>query len=129
MAGGDVEWVFGEMASDEAAASGEDLMGNGYLAFNNNVRGYLRSMSCGASSWEVDVIGTTGRIRSLNNAEKFELIRTIPGGRRGGGVPAKCPFPWPVRMQGMGLTIVDDIVNAIETGRPPKCTGKMDGKR
>ena len=25
MAGGDVEWVFGEMASDEAAASGEDL--------------------------------------------------------------------------------------------------------
>jgi len=29
----------------------------------------------------------------------------------------------------MGLTIVDDIVNAIETGRPPKCTGKMDGKR
>ena len=31
MAGGDVEWVVGELASDEAAASGEDLMGNGYL--------------------------------------------------------------------------------------------------
>ena len=28
----------------------------------------------------------------------------------------------------MGLTIVDDIVNAIETGRPPKCTGE-DGRQ
>ena len=127
MAGGDVEWVFGEMASDEAAASEKDLMGNGYLAFNNSVRGYLRSMFCGASSWEVDVIGTAGRIRSLNNAEEFELIRTIPGGRRGGGVPAKFPFPWPVRMEGMGLTIVADIVAAIETGQPPKCAGE-DGR-
>jgi len=127
MAGGDVEWVFGEMASDEAAASEKDLMGNGYLAFNNSVRGYLRSMFCGASSWEVDVIGTAGRIRSLNNGEEFELIRTIPGGRRGGGVPAKCPFPWPVRMEGMGLTIVADIIAAIETGQPPKCAGE-DGR-
>ena len=89
MAGGDVEWVFGEMASDEAAASEKNLMGNGYLAFNNSVRGYLRSMFCGASSWEVDVIGTAGRIRSLNNAEEFELIRTIPGGRRGGPMKAR----------------------------------------
>ncbi|MDP6999991.1 MAG: hypothetical protein QF569_28335 [Candidatus Poribacteria bacterium] len=55
MAGGDVEWVFGEMTSDEASASEKDLMGNGYLVFNNGVRGYLRSMFCGASSWEVDV--------------------------------------------------------------------------
>ena len=31
-------------------------------------------------------------------------------------------------MQGMGLTIVADIVNAIETGQPPKCTGE-DGRQ
>jgi predicted dehydrogenase len=122
MAGGNVEWVFGEMESDEAAAGEGDLMGNGYLGFDNGVRAYLRSMSCGAASWEVDVIGTEGRIRSLNNAEEFELIRTIPGGRRGRGVPAKVPFPWPVRMQGMGLTIVADLINAIETGQPPKAS-------
>ena len=127
MAGGHVEWVFGEMQSDEAAAGETDLMGNGYLAFDNGVRAYLRSMSCGAAPWEVDVVGTTGRIRSLNNAEQFELIRMIPGGRRGRGVPAKCPFPWPVRMQGMGLTIVADLINAIETGQPPKCSGD-DGR-
>ena len=127
MAGGNVKWVFGEMQSDEAAAGENDIMGNGYLVFDNGVRGYLRSTACGSASWEVDVIGTSGRIRSLNNAEKFELIRMLPGGRRGRGVPALCPFPYPVRMQGMGLTIVDDIINAIENGGAPKCSGE-DGR-
>ena len=56
MADGEVEWVFGEMASDEATASEKGLTGNGYLVFNNGVRGYLRIMPCGASSWEIDVI-------------------------------------------------------------------------
>ena len=127
MAGGNVEWVFGEMESDEAAAGETDLSGNGYLVFDNGVRAYLRSMPCGAASWEVDVIGTEGRIRSLNNAEEFELILTVPGGRRGRPRPAKVPFPWPVRMQGMGLTIVADLINAAETGQPPKCSGD-DGR-
>ena len=113
--------------SDEAAAGENDLMGNGYLVFDNGVRAYLRSTSCGAAPWEVDVIGTSGRIRSINNAEKFELIRVLPGGRRGRGVPATCPFPLPERMQGMGLTIVDDIINAIENGGSPKCSGE-DGR-
>ena len=127
MAGGNVEWVFGEMQSDAAAAGESDLQGNGYLVFDNGVRGYLRSTACGAAPWEVDVIGTSGRIRSVNNAETFELIRMIPGGRRGRGVPAQCPFPWPVRMQGMGLTIVADLINAIENGTSPKCSGE-DGR-
>ncbi len=127
MAGGNVEWVFGEMQSDEAAAGENDLAGNGYLVFDNGVRAYLRSTSCGAAPWEVDVIGSGGRIRSINNAEKFEMIRVLPGGRRGRGVPATCPFPSPVRMQGMGLTIVDDIINAIENGGSPKCSGE-DGR-
>ena len=127
MAGGNVKWVFGEMESDAAAAGENDLMGNGYLVFDNGVRAYLRSTPCGAAPWEVDVIGTTGRIRSVNNAETFELIRMVPGGRRGRGVPATCPFPWPVRMQGMGLTIVADLINAIENGGSPKCSGE-DGR-
>ena len=38
--------------------------------------------------------------------------------------PAEIPFPIPVRIQGMGLTIVADLINAIETGEPPKCSGE-----
>ncbi len=65
MAGGNVKWVFCEMESDEAAADENDLSGNGYLVFDNGVRAYLRSTACGAAPWEVDVIGTTGRTRSI----------------------------------------------------------------
>ena len=127
MAGGNIEWVFGEMESDKVAAADVDLMGNGYLVFDNGVRCYIRSMPCGVAFWEIDVIGTEGRIRSLANALEFELIRLGVGGPRDRGVPAKYPFPWPVRMQGMGLTIVADLINAIETGESPKCSGE-DGR-
>ncbi len=124
MAGGDAQWVFGEMESDEAAAGDNDLQGNGYMVFDNDVRAYLRSMICGAASWEVDVIGTAGRIRSLNNSEEFELIQIVPGIGSSKNAPAKIPFPMPARIQGMGLTIVADLINAIETGKPPKCSGE-----
>jgi len=127
LAGGQVEWVFGEMESDEAAQGENDLMGNGYLAFDSGVRSYLRSLPCGVTSWEIDVIGTEGRVRSLANCLEFELTYLSPGGPRGRGMPAKIPMPWPARIQGMGLTIVEDLVAAIETGRPPRCSGE-DGR-
>ncbi|MEM7030737.1 MAG: Gfo/Idh/MocA family oxidoreductase [Chloroflexota bacterium] len=123
LAGGKVKWVFGEMESDEAAASDNDLMGNGYLAFDNGVRGYIRGMPCGAANWDIDVIGEKGRIRSLAQGLEFERYQMVPGGPRDRLLPAKVPFPWPPEMPGMGLIIIDDIINAIETGQPPRCSG------
>jgi len=124
LAGGDVNWVFGEMESDAAAAGDHDLMGNGYLAFDNGVRAYLRGMPTGAASWEFDVIGSEGRIRSAVNSTEIEWTQIVPGGLRGRGQPVTAPLPLPPRMQGVGLTIVDDLVNAIETGQPPRCSGE-----
>jgi len=123
LAGGEVEWVFGEMESDEAAAGDDDLMGNGYLAFDNGVRGYIRGMPCGAANWEIDVIGEQGRVRSVAQGLEFELTQMVSGGPRGRGLPARVPFPWPTHMQGTGLTIVEDLISAIKTGQPPKCSG------
>ncbi len=123
MAGGEVAWAFGEMESDGAAAGENDLMGNGYLAFDNGARGYVRGMRCGPANWEIDVIGEQGRVRALTDATGFELIRLEAGGKRGRGQAVKCPFPWPARMQGMGLTILEDLTAAVETGRPPRCSG------
>ena len=123
LAGGNVDWVFGEMESDEVAAGDVDPQGNGYLAFDNGVRAFLRSTATGLASWEVDVIGTEGRVRSLSNGNDWEIWRMAPGGHRGRGVPSRQPFPWPPRMQGMGLTIVDDLIAAAESGQAPRCSG------
>lgn len=128
LAGGEVQWVFGEMESDEIAAGEEDLMGNGYLAFDNGVRGFLRGLPTGVASWEFDIIGTEGRIRSLANSLDTQLYRWVEGGPRNRGLPAQVPFPWPTRIQGTGLSVIEDLVNGIETGTPPRCSAE-DGRK
>ncbi len=127
MAGGQVEWVFGEMESDAVAEGETDPQGNGYLSFDNGVRAFIRATPTGVAAWEIDVIGAEGRIRSLANCTQMEYIRTAPGGNRGRGVPASVPFPYPTRIQGMGLTIIEDLIEAIETGSDPRCSGD-DGR-
>ncbi len=134
LAGGDVQWVLGEMQSDEAAESDSDIMGNGYLVFDNGVRAFVRSMEAGGATWDFDVIGEDGRIRTPNDAQAWELTSMVaetfpPVENRRPGVrarrnPVMHQFPWPTHMQGMGLTIVDDIISSFENGHPPKCSGE-----
>ena len=137
MAGGQVKWLFGEMESDEEAAGDDDLAGNAYLAFDNGVRGYVRSTDCGAADWEIDVIGDKGRIRSIGNGLDWELVRLVAADRDGQGtrpshvrgrdLQVRYPYPFPTRMQGGGLNIVEDLVSCIENDHDPKCSGE-DGR-
>ncbi len=122
LAGGDVRWVFGEMEFDEAASREEDLSGNGYLAFDNGVRAYLRATSCGVANWEIDVIGTEGRVRSIANALDSEWTYLTSGGPRGRGIPARSPLATPARPEGCGLTLVRDLIEAIESNSQPRCS-------
>ena len=123
LAGGEIEWVFGEIESDAAAQSDGDPQGNGYLAFDNGVRSYIRSTSCGIASWEIDVLGSKGRVRSLNNALEWDCSERIEDGQGGRSALINKPLAWPTRMQGMGVTIIADLVNAVATGEPPRCSG------
>lgn len=123
LAGGRVTWVFGEMESDEAAAGEHDLMGNGYLAFDNGTRAFLRGMPTGPAFWEFDVIGSEGRVRLVNNNANAEYTVMATDGRSGRKVPMQSAFPWPTVIEGTGVTIVRDLVNAIETGSQPRCAG------
>ena len=72
LAGGEVKWVTGEIEADDEVGDSEGR-GNGYLAFDNGVRSFIRTTACGPAYWEVDVIGERGRIRSLGNAQEVEL--------------------------------------------------------
>jgi predicted dehydrogenase len=127
LAGSNVAWVFGEMESDEAAAGENDLMGNGYLAFANGVRAFLRGMPTGPAFWEFDVIGSEGRVRLVNNNAGVEYTIMAADNRSGRNVPVQAPFPWPNVIEGTGSTIVRDLVDAIERGSTPRCSGE-DGR-
>ncbi len=123
LAGGDVTWVFGEMESDAAAAGEADLMGNGYLVFDNGVRGYVRCFPCGPANWEIDVIGEQGRVRAVANCYAMEFTQLIEDPQSGRPIPAQLPFPLPPTIRGTGLSAVDDLIRAIEDGTPPTCSG------
>ena len=139
LAGGDVQWVFGEMESDEAAATDDDIMGNAYLSFDNGARAFVRAMPCGeVGPVEFDVIAERGRISISEGPVRFELIRLGttdpfgvdfhgPSSKIGAPLPVSYPIPLPPQVQGTGLTIVEDLINAIETGQPPRCSGE-DGR-
>jgi len=120
--GGNVEWVFGEMESDEAAAADTDLMGNGYLAFDNGIRGFLRGMPCGVANWDTEVIGTDGRARTTFNCAENTYTHLAEGGPRGRGVLAHSPIPLPAQIEGMGLTIVRDLIEAVEQNGQPRAS-------
>ena len=125
---GDVEWVFGEMESDAKAAGDEDLMGNGYMVFDNGVRGFLRGTPTGAAQWEFDLIGAEGRVRSLAQGMETQYYRWVPGGPRGRNLPARAPFPLPTSVPSMGLAVIEDLVHSIDSGEPPRCSDE-DGRK
>lgn len=119
LAGGDVSWVVGEMESDELAAGDTDLMGNGYLVFDNGVRALVRTLPSGAANWQWEVIGERGRLRSI--APHSEITWWEAGE---GGLPRQRVFPRPQRIESMGVRLVRDLIACIETGKEPNCRGE-----
>lgn len=125
LAGGEVSWVVGEVESDDKAASDEDFMANGYLAFDNGVRAYIRTWPTGGAEWNFEVVGETGRLRSIENGGEIEWWQVVPNDKAGAQV--RRAFPRPQRIEAMGVRLVHDLIAGIETGKRPNCAGE-DGR-
>jgi predicted dehydrogenase len=123
MAGGDgkIDWVFGQMESDEAAASDEDTRGVGFWRFASGAYAHLRTLETGLVD-ELDVIGSDGRIRATNNGVTWELWKRVGEGRR--AEFALHQFPRPQWLASPGVMAVRDLIRVIETGQPPAATGE-----
>lgn len=124
-AGARAAWVVGEVQPAEGAGPDDDLPGAGYLGFPNGVRGYFRSLPNGPNEWSFDITGTQGMIRIMSNgqaAEHWTLEAALPC-MRPGSVPVRRFFP-PSRVQrSLGVNAVHDLLECIETGAEPKCSG------
>ena len=125
---GRVQWVFGHMESDEAAAGDVDLQGNGYLHYDNGVQGFVRMIACGGANWEIEVIGTQGVLRAIADAQQVQFYKTVESsleGRR--AEPAQHIFPLPAASHSSNTRTVLDLITCIETGKEPNCSGD-DGR-
>ena len=116
-----ISWVFGEAESDELAISDDDLRMNGYIAFEDGVRCFIRTWQSGAGDWTVDIIGTEGALKATANGSDIEWWRPMEK-----GMLARGPIPRPQRILSPGVNAVHDILAAIETGKKPECAG-VDG--
>lgn len=114
-----VSWVFGEAESDEAAESGNDLRMNGYLAFANGTRAFVRTMPSGASNWVFDVIGEKGALRAAANGSDIEWYQPAEK-----GINTRRPIPRPQHIEAPTVTAFRDMIAAIETGKKPECAGE-----
>ena len=128
LAKGRVQWVFGHMESDEAAAGDVDLQGNCYLHYDNGVQGFVRMTACGGANWEIEVIGTQGVLRAIADAQQVQFYKTVASslpGRR--AEPAQHIFPLPGASHSSNTRTVLDLITCIETGKEPNCSGD-DGR-
>ena len=136
LAGGEVEWVFGEIESDEAAATDADVNFNGYLAFDNGVRAFMRAWECGDStSMNFTVIGEHGQIYCQEYPAQFDLIRNGapmpfgegyrgPSTRMESPMPVRYPITLPPQVKGTGFNIIEDLMQAHESGADAKVSGE-----
>lgn len=117
-----VDWLVGEIGDPAALTDDRDRYGgNAYVAFQNGARGYLRMMGTGAAVQEWDVIGERGRIRALDGGREFELWRRAGSGKA--DRPVREAFPRPQRLLSPTAGAVADMIECVETGKEPDCSG------
>ena len=121
--------MFGHITSDEAAASDDDPQGNGYLHYANGVQGFVRTMPCGAADWDIEVIGTKGRLRSHQQWRTGGVLEASPvqHWRDASWSRRSISFRCQTSNENANVRCVRDLIACVETGKEPNCSG-ADGR-
>jgi predicted dehydrogenase len=121
-AGAPVEWVFGDMDSNEKADDDADQSGSGYIAYTNGVRVFLNSRADTAGhAWHIEFIGEHGRIVSRNAHAQFELWSKHPDT----GEPIQRQFPNPWHPRSSMVDAIEGVCRSIEAGEEKICPGEF----
>jgi len=122
---GDVAWLRAEQAADRRP----DPNLSGTVGFHGGVRGRL--VGCGAASFlifELDVLGTAGRLRVLNNGERIELWRVSDSPRYSGVQELVLQEDLGGWREERMVQAIADILGCLERGGTPACGG-TDGRK
>lgn len=108
----EIDFVQGTASIADEDWEGDNLYADpgiscGYVKFGNGVHGYLVA----GGAYEFEVLGTSGRIRTLNNGMGAKLWKA----QGQWNIHAELPFP-DVRIESGTVRCIEDLVNAIETG-------------
>lgn len=120
--------VVGDAELDEANPD-NDFSGAGLIRFPGNVRGYVRAYDNGPNESSHDIVGTDGMIRIINDARSIQIWTTheaLAGHQqlRVRYSYVRRHFPPPVRRHSGGVNAVYDLIQCIESGDDPRCSGE-----
>ena len=108
-------------AGDGGRDPATDPGGSAYVHFENGVRAFVNASKGTSKNFEIDLIGTEGRIRV--GADVAEWSRPYPDGRLGTG---RLTVP-PTTLSDAGAAITE-LIGLIERGGTPSSSG-ADGRR
>jgi UDP-N-acetylglucosamine 3-dehydrogenase len=124
---GDPEPAFalGHVEPEEIDGKGrpiQDARGNGYIVHKNGVRFFIEGLSFQGSTSFI-ISGTEGRIHTINDCKRIDLWRH----------PAEKSTRWMSHVPQEEVPIVkspplqqlEDLVDALDTGRQPICTARQ----
>lgn len=74
--------------------------------------------------FEMDIFGTGGRVRVVDNGFRIEFFRPAPSSRTSGLVELQCAQADFGDRHNLMLHAVDDLADALTTGRAPLCTAE-----
>jgi predicted dehydrogenase len=111
--GAEAEWVFGQLDPDDGVF---DPGGAGQVRFKDGTDVLINSRVPHAAPIELDIVGTTGRIR-IGSRVPPELYTFVEIGS--GRELVQRNFPGSVRARSAMTVAVDELLRAMETGEKP----------
>jgi predicted dehydrogenase len=111
--GAEAEWVFGQLDPEDGIF---DPGGAGLVRFRDGTDVLINSRVGHAAPIELDIVGTTGRIR-VGSRVPPELYTVVDTGS--GKELVKRGFPGSVHARSAMTVAVDELIRAIETGDKP----------
>lgn len=109
----EIDFVQGTVSASESDWDGDYLYADpgitsGYVKFKNGVHGYMVA----GGNYEFEVVGSKGRIRTLNNGIGAQLWKS----QGQWGIVAEVPFPH-LEIDSGTVKCIEDMVDAIEKDR------------
>lgn len=127
-------WFLGEIKFakgfyNNTQAYGDDPTLDAWIKFENGVSGFLQGLNADAFSlFEMDIIGTKGRVKLLNAGHKLEIFELAPSPHYSGYATLSKKYEQENDMTDTVLHAVNDLVEVLEKGGAPRCSGS-DGLR
>lgn len=123
-------WLFGEIGLVQGFASSDELILDdptldAWLMFESKTVGFLQGLDAKSFAlFEMDIIGTNGRIRIINSGHEIEYYHVIDSPYYSGYKALEKMSMVEDHVSDTLLHVVSDLINAIESDSSPRCSGE-----